>query len=344
MRRGLIRWDADELPVSVLHERVHRLQSAMVDAGLDAIVLYTNFIRCAAVSWLTGFSPYWGDGIVVVTREGQPLLSTMLSKRMEGWIQSVMPAAAVATSPAPGKVVGTKLTEAGAGRVGVVEADDFPSGHYSDLAAASPNVLFADGTAVFAQARSPADEAERRLLSRANEIAAGALSALIGLAPRTAGDAAAAVEKKARLDGAEEIYVAIAADLDQSRTFLRLSGSHALGRRFAVRATVAYKGSWVRRIRTFSQNSQDLHVLRRADAWFAEVIATARPEKLGDEIGRQVTALPKASLQSWFAEAPVGTRPLTTVAANNAAPARILTAALDIGALPWCGAALMRFP
>ena len=73
MRRGLIRWDADELPMSVLRERVHRLQSAMGDARFDAIILYTNFIRCAAVSWLTGFSPYWGDGIVVVTREGQPL-------------------------------------------------------------------------------------------------------------------------------------------------------------------------------------------------------------------------------------------------------------------------------
>ena len=88
-----MRWDAGELPVSVLRGRVERMQSAMRGGGLDALILYTNFIRCAAVSWLTGFSPYWGDGIVVVPRQGDPLLATMLSKRMESWIQGVMPAA-----------------------------------------------------------------------------------------------------------------------------------------------------------------------------------------------------------------------------------------------------------
>src|SRR5947209_9259583 len=120
MRRGLIKWDPDELPVSVLRQRTQRLQQAITGAGLDAVLLYTNFIRCAAVSWLTGFTPYWGDGVVVLGREGEPLLSTMLSKRMEGWIKGVMPAAAVATSPTPGKVVGKKLADAGARRVGIL--------------------------------------------------------------------------------------------------------------------------------------------------------------------------------------------------------------------------------
>src|SRR5436853_1207878 len=183
MRRGLIKWDADELPVSVLRNRVTRLQNAMTLPRLDAIILYTNFIRCAAVSWLTGFSPYWGDGIVVVLREGDPLLSTMLSKRMEGWIESVMPAAPVATSPVPGKLAGKTLAEVGARRVGIVELDHLPSGLYADLTAALPDAVFSDATSVFAQARSPADAAEQRLLTRADEIAAGALAQLSEQAP-----------------------------------------------------------------------------------------------------------------------------------------------------------------
>src|SRR2546423_5951151 len=118
MRRGLIKWDADELPVSVLRDRARRLQTAMAGTQLDGMILYTNFIRCAAVSWLTGFSPYWGDRVVVVTRNQDPLLSTMLSKRMEGWIQGVMPAARVVTSPTPAKIAAKTLAEAAARRIG----------------------------------------------------------------------------------------------------------------------------------------------------------------------------------------------------------------------------------
>lgn len=343
MRRGLIKWDADELPVSALRDRVQRLQTTMAGAQLDAVILYTNFIRCAAVSWLTGFSPYWGDGVVVVTRHQDPLLSTMLSKRMEGWIQSVMPAASVITSPAPAKIAAKTLAEAGAHRIGILELDRFPSGLYADLSAGLPDGMFTDATPAFAQARMPADSAERRLLSRADEIAAGALSELIAQIPRSAGDAAAAVEKRARLDGAEEIYVAIATDLDQSRSFLRISGAHLLGRRFAVRVTVAYKGSWVRRTRTFSYDPKDLPAIRRADAWFTELVSAARPGKLDQHIQQQMGLLPNAMLHGWFAEAPVGTRPLSVIEPNESAPALVLTAALNIDATPWCGAALIPF-
>ena len=55
MRRGLMAWDAGEIPVDVLRQRLHRLQSAMMAAGQDALVLYTNFVRSGAVSYLTAF-------------------------------------------------------------------------------------------------------------------------------------------------------------------------------------------------------------------------------------------------------------------------------------------------
>ncbi len=64
----------------------------------------------------------------------------------------------------------------------------------------------------------------------------------------------AAVERQARLLGAEEIYLAAAPDLARDARFIRIEGERALGRHFALRATVAYKGAWIRLIRAFCES------------------------------------------------------------------------------------------
>ncbi|MBT3552447.1 MAG: hypothetical protein HOB64_01000, partial [Rhodospirillaceae bacterium] len=86
MRRGLLNWSKEELPESVFDGRVARLQGAMVDAGLGAVLVYTNFPRPAAVSYLTHFVPYWNQCLLVVLPEGAPELIVSLSKRVAGWI------------------------------------------------------------------------------------------------------------------------------------------------------------------------------------------------------------------------------------------------------------------
>ena len=340
MRRGLIRWDADELPLAVLQERMQRLRRSMIDTDCDAIILYTNFIRCAAVAWVTGFSPYWADGILVVPREGEALFATTLSKRMGMWIQTVMPNAAVVTSPNPGQLAGKQLAEAGVRRIGIVELDDLPAALYADLVAALPGGEFVDSTGALAKARSPADRTERKLLGRADAIAQTALKA-IDAGASMAGDVVAAVEKSARLDGAEEVYVALAADLDSSRSFLRISGERKLGRRFALRATVAYKGSWVRRTRTVSRDSHDLLAIRRADSWLTELLATIAPGDLNKMIAQQVSALSDVTLDNWFAEGPAGTRPLAVIDSGGAVPAVVLTVDAAVAGVPWSGAGLI---
>src|SRR5258706_356960 len=73
--------------------------------------------------------------------------------------------------------------------------------------------------------------------------------------------------------GAEEVYVAAAPDLARDRRLMRIEGgSPALGARFAVRASVAYKGNWVRRVVTIDR---DLTPARtgEAAAAFAEAVA-----------------------------------------------------------------------
>jgi creatinase/prolidase-like protein len=340
MRRGLMAWDSDEIPVRVLKDRAERLQAAMAASGQDAMILYTNFIRSAAVSHLVGFSPYWADGILLVPRQGEPVFATTLSKRVGTWIQSVKPVGDLVNTPAPGKVLGDRLAKAGARRIAILELDAFPGGLYAELAAALSGAEFVDGSETFASARVPADIVERRLLERADSIAQYALTA-VRPEMMDVGMNVGGVEMQARLQGAEEAYVAVAPDLDVDRRFLRLSGQRPLGRRFAIRATVAYKGSWIRRTQTYSRESNDQSAIERADAWFRAAASSSPDCRLLDRSLR----LANMQMHDWLMEAPVGTRPLAAIASSSMpkfqhAPAFILSVSLTLDGVPWCGARL----
>jgi len=345
MRRGLMAWNPEELPLDILRERLRRLQGAMAAAGHDAMILYTNFIRSAAVSYLTGFSPYWADGVVLVPREGEPVFATTLSKRVGQWIQSVKPIGEVVCSPTPGAVLGKHLAGNEAiRRVAILELDAFPSGLYDELAAALPNAEFVDGSEAFAAARSHLDSAERCLLARAKNIAQEALESLDESSAGDVGNAVGQVEKIARLQGAEEAYVAIAPDLESGRRFVRLSGNRRLGRIFAIRATVAYKGSWLRQTKTYAADEKARGRIEHADAWFEAFVSridVSRP--LRDQIAAALADIRDAEIAGFIAEAPIGTRPLAALGATQTLenmPALVVTLGLNVGGTPWCGAAL----
>jgi hypothetical protein len=349
MRRGLMAWDSDEIPIAALRQRVERLQIALTQANQDAIILYTNFIRSGAVSYLTAFSPYWADGVLLVSQQGDPVFATTLSKRVGSWIQSVKPIGDLINTPTPAKALGERLaTQPEMRRVAVLELDSFPSGLYGELAAALPNVEIIDGSESFAAARSTLDTVERRLLEKADAIAKNALEHFTGFVD--VGAAVGAVEMHARLHGAEEAYVAIGPDLDADRRFIRLSGPRPLGRRFAIRATVAYKGAWVRRMKTYSRDNGDRTAIGRADAWFEALLPSIDASlSLHEQIGAAVATLPDAQLVSWIAEAPLGTNPLAVIASSGGPhetarciPALALTVGLSIDGMPWCGAGLSR--
>ncbi len=319
MRRGLMAWDPQEIPIETLRQRIGRLQSAMGAAGQDAILLYTNFVRSGAVSYLTAFSPYWADGVLLVPRVGEPVFATTLSKRVGSWIQSVKPIGDLVTSPTPGSVLGQKLA-AGGGmrRLAILELDNFPSGLYGEIAAALPGVEIVDGSETFATARRHLDDVERRLLAKAQSMAQDALDRLRFGTTTMVGDAVGEVEEYSRLQGAEEVYVAIAPDLDSDRRFLRLSGDRPLGRRFAIRATVAYKGACIDERRS-----------------------------LRDQVAAGFAGLAGTQLVGWMAEAAVGTRPLAVIASSQSAtaalervPVLIMTLGLIVDGVPWCGAGL----
>jgi hypothetical protein len=77
------------------------------------------------------------------------------------------------------------------------------------------------------------------------------------------------VESTARELGAEEAYIAAVPDLEKDVRFVRVEGEAAMGKTFALRATVAYKGTWVRLVRSFCERS----VAQKAAAQFAQAVA-----------------------------------------------------------------------
>jgi len=87
MKRGLIAWDRTELPPSVFETRLNGARQALGD--LPALLVYTDMWRSNQARFLTNFMPYWNRSLVVVPRDGAPVLLCGLSPRVYPWIKSV---------------------------------------------------------------------------------------------------------------------------------------------------------------------------------------------------------------------------------------------------------------
>ncbi len=252
MRKGLLSWDENEVPRAVLEARVARAQAGMREAGLDALLIYTNFPRPAGVSFLTHFVPYWSQGALLVPPAGMPSLYVNLSKRVAGWMQETAHVDAVVSTPRLGQTLGTALSRIRSdySRLGVVELPKFPASVLTPLAGEHGNVEFIDATGVFSAFRHPADDTEIALSRRAAAIASDAIAAAVADKPTSTSVLAAGVEYAGRKGGAEEIVIDVCADLASDALLRRFEGDDPLGARYAVRASVAYKGHWVRYGRT----------------------------------------------------------------------------------------------
>lgn len=256
MRRGLISRSLVELPDAALDARLDRVRAAMQEREIDALVIYTNNTRPAGVSWLTGFVPYWSEALLVVPRHGATFLVAALSFRVKSWIERTSRIGDVIHTPRIGlkaaqQIAATKRNAA----VGVVDFDGLPAGIAGDFREGGPALNLGDASALFAELRGSADPTEIALALKAASIARRALAEVKGEThgTDTLGAIVAGVERQARMLGAEEIYIAAAPDLDRDWRLRRIEGEVPKGKTFALRATLAYKGTWVRLVRTFCE-------------------------------------------------------------------------------------------
>jgi len=296
MRRGLLAWDQSEVPASVLDARVEKCRNGMRDAGFDALLIYNNFLRPAAVSWLTHFVPYWSQGVLLIQNAGAPEYFVSLSNRVAGWVAETSHMGDIISTPRLGADLANRLD--GAKRIGVVELNRLPGGIARPLLDGLPGIELEDATIMFKAVRHPADGTEFFLTRKAAALARTSLDAAL-----VAGDYArssaliAAIEGPARLAGAEEVIVELAPDLGSNATLRRIDGDLILADRYAVRLSLAYKGHWVRIGYTHDKNTDGVAL------WLAENPMTASGESAVDGIEIQHTLL----------EACVGSTPLSAV-------------------------------
>lgn len=341
MRRGLMAWDRAEVPEGGLDERLSSLRARMRDDGLDVLVLYTNIARGAAVWWLTGFTPYWNEGLLYVPAQGEMLFATALSKRVADWIESVMPAGRVVTTPKPSVLIGNEIAQAGAKRIGVLELDDFPAGHAQAILQAVPDAALVDATAAYAGARAGADAIERRLLTTANRLAEDACGA-VDLATNDSRAFMAPCENVARLGGAEECFALASEDLAATRAAMRSDSMGLLGATFAARVSLAYKGAWSRHVRSFARDAAVQAVFDAAHTRLLEFRPTSQVD-LATALARHFEEV--GTLADFVVEQPRGSYPLAAVA-NRADTARgydptapfVLDVELTVAGTRWLGA------
>jgi Creatinase/Prolidase N-terminal domain len=312
MRRGLMGWSEADIPIAVLRQRLSRLQAALKSEGLGGLVLYTNIARPAAVSFLTGLTPYWSEGLLLLPASGEPVFATALSKRVSGWIRSVMPIGAIENTPRPAAAIGRKLVEQNIRKVGVLELDQFPAAQVALLSAGDRAIALADATALFRSVRVRVDQAEIALVRRADDIARHCLETFDRGedARRMAGD----LEARARLAGAEEVLVGVNPDLGRSNAFLRSDRLGTLGAHFAIRLSLSLKGNWVRRVITLPRDAGQQSTVSAADAAFEHALssstgAPAALEALQHDFPGKITA--------WSVEACIASYPLEVVACSG---------------------------
>ena len=296
MRRGLLAWDQSEVPVSVLDARVEKCRIAMREFGFDALLLYNNFPRPAAVSWLTHFVPYWSQGVLLVPSTGAPEYFVSLSNRVAGWVAETSHMGDIVSTPRLGADLAKRL--AGKTRIGVVELNRLPGGIAQPLIDGLSGAMLEDATAMYRGVRHPADATEIALSRQAATLARKSLEDAFRAGPyKRSGALTAAIEGPARLAGAEEVMIELALDLTENTVLRRIDGDFPLIDRYAVRLSLAYKGHWVRMGYT-----QDRHT---------NLVARWLPDNLGAALASQMSG--GIGTDNVLLEACIGSGPLSAV-------------------------------
>lgn len=347
MRRGLMAWSRDEIPAAILERRVARVIEGLRERSLDCLLAYTDLTRPAAVSALTHFVPYWSNGVLVVGAGIGAKFVCTLSRRVGEWMHTTARFDGLVHTLDLGAGVAQVLPrgEAAQFAVGAVDLASFPSSVVGAIYNAHPDAKLEEAGDLLSGALAGEDQS--LLARRAYDIALSAVQAAERIS--VSGQAAtvlAAAELAGRHAGAEEIQLAIAPYAASSPGLKRLEGNTLLGETFALQATVAYKGCWIRLGRTLGTGASQWG--RQADAWFAQALERIAS---GDEPAAVMRSAPKlvdgAELTEWRIEAPVAGLPLGVVDGSGAWAAegaarrepRSLTARLRLPQGWWFGAA-----
>lgn len=313
MRRGLLAWSPAEVSEAEFGRRLSDLRSSFADYGLDALLVYSNFARTGALSYLTNVVPFWSEAMLIVPASGPTTLVVGLPNRDVTVIRPTGCLDDLICDPDIRNRLVTVLGDLGLvdKDIGILGAQDCPALFAATLEQARGGIpLIAVGN-ILDPINDDGSSAGMQL--RAAEILRNAISAC-SIDLDRAETLVAIVELQARLAGAEEVQVLIAPDLTRSDGLRRIEGQVPLGQRFAIAISIAYKGHWVRAGRSINRNGI-LSGPAKVAAIVSSTVAQLRPDQ--DIASQLAAAFGDNAPQRWSLEAVANSNPLTLLAHSD---------------------------
>jgi hypothetical protein len=241
MKRGWITWDKTELPPSVFDARLAGVREQLAAQDLPALVVYTDVWRSNQGRYLANFMPYWNRALLVIPRDGAPILLCGLSPRVYPWIRSVT----ILDEIRPSQNIAQQLTnlcaEKAWTKIAVLDLPLLPN----DLAI--PNPVDVPWSAIHPEP----DAAELSMYRRAARLARETLEAELSSSPGLIDhEFVARLELKYRRAGIEDLVI-----LTTNGGTPQPPNGSTLSHACAVSVAMEYRGHWVKIVRSIALHS-----------------------------------------------------------------------------------------
>jgi hypothetical protein len=246
MKRGLISWDKEELPVAAFETRLAALYQICADFDVPALVAYSDVCRSNDVRYISNYMPYWNRALTVIPRGERPILLCALSPRVYPWIKTVTMHEVILPSPSLPAQLLKLCAEKGWNKVGMLDHAGLPQDLYAQLGA-EKLALVDIPRSVF---RPAATAAELVMHRHGAQLVRAALEAeltvsAIGL---TDYELAGRLERSLRRAGAEDLVLLVS----NGRTPPLPAAGHHITENSSVTVALEYNGHWVKLSRNTS--------------------------------------------------------------------------------------------
>ena len=239
MKRGLIAWDRKELPPEAFESRLAGVRKSLAERDLPALVIYTDVWRSNQGRHFSNFMPYWNRALIVLPRDGTPVLLCALSPRVYPWIRSVTILDEIRPSGNLTQKLLEMCTEKGWKRIGVLDLSRLSEDLYLPIQAAEIEAVDMPSSTVWPSA----DNWELSMHRRAVQLARGVLTQEFPeAAGRTEHEFAGRLERKFRRAGAEDLVLLFTdgETVPHSPTGAKITETSS------VSVAVEYRGHWIK--------------------------------------------------------------------------------------------------
>lgn len=245
MKRGWISWDKSVIPPAAFEARLAVARAHLAAHDLSALVVYSDVWKSNQGRYFSNFMPYWNRALVVIPRDGAPVLLCALSPRVYPWIKSVTTFEEIKPSPNLVQQLSAMCGEKGWKRIGVVDLSQLPF----DLAL--PDAVDVPWSTV----RPAPDEFEIAMYRQAAKLARGILeSEMPGGAGSIDHEFVGCLELKFRRAGAEDLVILVT----NGQTAPMPPIGATLDDSFSASVALEYRGHWVKVARSAKGTPADV--------------------------------------------------------------------------------------